>query len=239
MHSWILTGVRFGLGLGVLLAAIAAPQVASAQRLSLADINAKIACISTASDAGDVFFEGCNVHVRDGTGSTSGTPPHNGKGNLIVGYNEDLVFPTGKDRTGVHNLVVGPEHTFSSLGGLVAGLQNTVSGRHASVSGGFVNTASGFSASVNGGSYNTADLGNASVSGGWNNMATGFYASVSGGRFNMATGDFASVSGGASNEASDFAASVSGGRNNTAGGDYSTVSGENGNTTTTTDDHLP
>ena len=138
MSSWIPTGVRFGLGMGMLFAAIAAPHGAAAQRLSLADLqadiaalqgeSAKIACVSSASDADDVFFDGCNVHVRDGTGTTGGTPPHNAKGNLILGYNEDLIEPTGKDRTGVHNLVVGPDHSFSSYGGLVAGLKNTVSG---------------------------------------------------------------------------------------------------------------
>ena len=37
----------------------------------------------------DVFFNGCNVNVRSGSGSTNGTV--NGKGNLIIGYNESRV----------------------------------------------------------------------------------------------------------------------------------------------------
>jgi hypothetical protein len=93
------------------------------------------------------------VHVRSGSGSTSGTP--NGTGNLIIGYNEDSILPTGKNRSGSHNLVVGSEHTFSSYGGLIAGYWNTVSAEHGSVSGGFANTVSALRGSVLGGFGNS------------------------------------------------------------------------------------
>ena len=97
----------------------------------------------------DIVFEGCNVHIRNGTGRTNSK---NGTSNLIIGYNEDdeLVTPKSEasdygpnDRSGSHNLVIGPEHTYSSYGGLVAGYRNTVSGTYASVSGGGQNVASG------------------------------------------------------------------------------------------------
>lgn len=42
------------------------------------------ACITT--EGNDVVFNGCNVHIRDGSGDTEG--PTNGLGNLIIGYNE-------------------------------------------------------------------------------------------------------------------------------------------------------
>ena len=48
-------------------------------------------------------------------------------------------------------LVVGPEHTYSSYGGLVAGLNNNVTGANTSVSGGWDNNASKAYSSVSGG----------------------------------------------------------------------------------------
>ena len=98
-------------------------------------------CMTTASGAGsvdDVIFAGCNVHVRNGQGSTASS---NSVGNLIVGYNES--GGGSPARGGSHNVVIGPEHSYSSYGGLVAGYQNTVSGAYASVSGGRFNEASG------------------------------------------------------------------------------------------------
>ena len=140
---------------------------------ALAIAQATIACMHTVGT--DVFFEGCNVHILSGSGSTSGFTAGantvNGLGNLIVGYNENIGFSA---RTGSHNIVVGPFHAYSSYGGLVAGIDNTISGPFASVSGGQSNTASGAFPS--------------SVSGGRNNEASGFYSSVSGGASRSATG---------------------------------------------------
>jgi hypothetical protein len=109
-----------------------------------------------------------------GTGST-GTL--NGLGNLIVGYNEE----SGQTRTGSHNLVVGPLHTYTSYGGLVAGHENTVGGPYSSVSGGWRNSAEAEASSVTGGQENTASEEYSSVSGGYSNEAGGDYSSVSGG----------------------------------------------------------
>jgi len=155
---------------------------------ALAIAQATIACMHTVGT--DVFFEGCNVHILSGSGSTSGFTAGantvNGLGNLIVGYNENIGFSA---RTGSHNIVVGPFHAYSSYGGLVAGIDNTISGPFASVSGGQSNTASGDSASVSGGQSNTASGAfPSSVSGGRNNEASGFYSSVSGGASRSATG---------------------------------------------------
>jgi hypothetical protein len=147
----------------------------------------------------DITFSGVNVHIVDGSGDTYGDV--NGLGNLIVGYNESR----GENdiRTGSHNIVVGREHNYSSYGGLVVGIGNTISGPYASVSGGWHNTASGPYASVSGGAYNTA---------------SGYIASVSGGYINTASGDDSSVSGGESNTASGHYASVSGGQDRSATG---------------------
>ena len=136
--------------------------------------------MTTASGAGavdDVIFTGCNVHVQNGQG---GTDISNGVGNLIIGYNE-----TGGSlaRRGSHNVVIGPEHSYSGYGGLVAGFDNTVSGAFASVSGGNGNTASGFAASISGGWDNEASGESASVSGGNIRRVTGMYHWKAGGLF--------------------------------------------------------
>ena len=63
-----------------------------------------------------VWFEAVNVLVVNGLGSTDSI---NGLGNLSVGYDEPR-FPAS-DKSGSHNLIVGPFHNYSSYGGFVAG----------------------------------------------------------------------------------------------------------------------
>jgi hypothetical protein len=152
-----------------------------------------------------VRFTGVNVQVVDGTGDTDGAV--NGKGNLIVGYNENALNP----RSGSHNLIVGDRHSYTSYGGFVAGLNNTISGPRASVAGGELNTASGIGGSVSGGDSNIASGFSSSVSGGSGNSAGGFSSSVSGGSGNSAGGDWSSVSNGLSNTAATPYESVVGG----------------------------
>ena len=188
-----------------------------------------------------IVFEGANVHVRSGTGGTDdgcslaepNCPGLTGLGNLILGYNElepSQTFPSRPvGRTGSHNLVVGPEHGFTSFGGFVAGATNAVTGASSSVSGGRGNVASGLFTSVSGGNRNEASDAHASVSGGWENVASGNSASVSGGINNVASGEIASVSGGTFNEAGGEQASVSGGHHNVASAQFSSVSGGSNN----------
>jgi len=183
-------------------------------------------------DGDDIYIEGANLHVINGSGSTDGTT--NGLGNIIIGYNEER--DSGDDRTGSHMLVVGALNNYSSYGGIVVGWTNTTSGPYSSVSGGAENTASEDHASVSGGRNNTASGSFASVSGGGGvpavngNMARGYLSSVSGGSGNMASNYGASVSGGQANTASGAYAWVSGGQSNTASGYMSSVSGGADNT---------
>jgi hypothetical protein len=197
---------------------------------ALASAQATIACMHAVGT--DVFFDGCNVHIRSGAGTTDAVV--NGLGNLIVGYNEDS--PTPAVRTGSHNLVVGQFHTYSSYGGFVAGMRNSLTEANASVSGGISNTASGSASSVSGGSGNTASGFLSSVSGGNQNTASQANASVSGGGNNTASSGSASVSGGSNNTASGPASSVSGGSGNTASGFFSSVSGGNSRSAPGADD---
>ena len=145
------------------------------------------------------LFEGVNVMVVNGTGTTAGAT--NGLGNLIVGYDEFGGNPRD-NKSGSHNFVVGTEHSYGSLGGFVAGRNNTVSREYASVSGGEDNIASGRSSSVSGGRSNTASGDDSSVSGGDDNTASGPRSSVSGGARNAASGSASSVSGGGTRVAS-------------------------------------
>lgn len=142
---------------------------------------------------GDWVISGINVRIQSGEGATNAIV--NGTGNLIIGYDED--FDSDDDKSGSHNLVIGPEHSYTSYGGLVAGSNNAILAPYASVSGGQRNMAEAAYSSVSGGACNTANGGHAaSVSGGENNMASECWASVSGGRGNMALGLWSSVSGG-------------------------------------------
>ena len=171
----------------------------------------------------NAVFTGTNVHIVDGSGDTDGDV--NGRGNLIVGYNE---VPTSfdEDRGGSHNLILGMRNNYSSHSGLVVGSSNQVLAPFASVSGGADNIASGVGASVSGGDDNTASGLVASVSGGVGNTASGaMFSSVSGGAYNTASGPNSSVGGGAGNTASGDSASVGGGVDNSASGAGAMVSG--------------
>ena len=106
-----------------------------------------------------VRFSGVNVQVVSGSGTTAGAI--NGKGNLIVGYNENSFDA----RIGSHNLIVGGYHAYESYGSLVAGHNNAATGRNTFLAGAN-NSASGNSSSVSGGGSNTASGNYSSVSGG-------------------------------------------------------------------------
>jgi hypothetical protein len=67
-----------------------------------------------------IQFSGVNVQVVNGEGKTASV---NGDGNLVVGYDENA----GKnDQTGSHNVILGGEQTFTSLGGILGGFKNGV-----------------------------------------------------------------------------------------------------------------
>jgi hypothetical protein len=194
-------------------------------------LEAKTASMSTPTVDGQptVRFSGVNVQIVSGAGNTAAAV--NGKGNLIVGYNEN----EGDTRTGSHNLVIGQSHSYASYGGFIAGLGNTITatGPNASVTGGGGNTASGVMSSVTGGISNTASGVVSSVTGGYENTASGQYSSVTVGGNNTASGQYSSVTGGFSNTASTDAASVTGGFSNTASGFWSSVTGGYDNTAST------
>lgn len=174
----------------------------------------------------DLFIDGANLHVRNGTNQTLIT---NGLGNVIIGYNEERLPPMPNDRTGSHMLVLGEMNNFTSFGGIVGGTGNTTSGDYASVIAGFGSTASGTGAAVLGGAGNTASGLNATVSGGEGGEASGLSSSIAGGRFGTAVGEAATVSGGLRNRAGGNSSSVAGGTDNRADAGSSSVLGGFGN----------
>lgn len=123
-----------------------------------------------------VVFDDVNVHVRSGEGSTNADV--NGRGNLIVGYDE---AGSGTEKTGSHNLVLGRQNSYTSFGGFVGGERNTISGNYASVVSGADNEASGTASMVGAGFDNEADGFRSVVTGGWTNEVSGSWSVVSGG----------------------------------------------------------
>lgn len=99
---------------------------------------------------GTIQFSNVNVQIVNGRGSTQQT---NGKGNLIVGYNESA---GNDDRSGSHNIIVGSKNDYKSYGGVVTGFNNEVAGKYATVIGGNNNTASGDYSSITTGANNNA-----------------------------------------------------------------------------------
>jgi len=126
-------------------------------------IKAKTICIDSTSNHDNLIFSGCNVYVVNG-GEAESTSDRNGKGNLIVGYNElnaissdgTKIITGGTDRSGSHNIIVGPGHSYSAHSGIVVGAANSITGEYSSVTGGYENVASGYAASVSGGHKNSA-----------------------------------------------------------------------------------
>jgi hypothetical protein len=145
---------RLACGLGVLGVLGWTLQVGTAgdgQVLSIPDrfavLERKLTPLTFDAATNEVVITGANLRLLNGLGSTETT---NGLGNLIVGYNEPR---DGEEtlRTGSHNVVVGTQHQFSSVGGLVVGRHNEIRGAFASVSGGVRNTAAGAHAAISGG----------------------------------------------------------------------------------------
>lgn len=185
---------------------------------------------------GTVRITGANLQIVSGSGATGG--PVNGKGNLIIGYNEgrdrdeaiDWDITPDNVRTGSHNLVVGQWQNFTLYGGIIAGFGNQISGPYASVTGGKLNRVVGDSASVCGGRNNVASGENSSATGGAYNTSDGIATSIAGGVLNRASGVATSVTGGQQNAADGSRSSIAGGYFNQTDGFMTSVGGGTGNT---------
>lgn len=82
----------------------------------------------------DLVFEGLNVNIRNGSGSTYNSVENlsEGLGNLILGYNNPGSGSLQRD--GSHNLVIGDANDYRSFAGIVHGIGNSIGpGAHSAV----------------------------------------------------------------------------------------------------------
>ena len=172
------------------------------------------------SGGGDLVFEDTNLIVRNSSGNTAEA---DGKGNIIIGYNE---MDDDDIRTGSHNLIIGSHHSYAASGGIVAGQDNLLSGDFGSVLGGTSNAAAGDRSVVIAGQDNLASGDNAVVVAGYVNQAVGQGSVVLTGTSNTASGIYSAVLAGSSNEASGaFSGVVAGEQGETSGQSAGILSG--------------
>ena len=169
----------------------------------------KLACISAESDSENLILDGCNLHVRDGTGKSDHlAEPTNGLGNVFIGYNE-ANFQSVK--TGAHNLIMGPYHTYTGYGGIAMGYKNKIDKGYSAAIGGQINWAMENSAVTIGGGSNRAYEHHSVTVGGQDLVASGANAVVVGGFMNTASGFHSVAMGGSGNdEAGNFGALMEG-----------------------------
>ncbi len=213
---------------------------------SVASLDTKTKYLTTGVDRNGYpasYFTACNVYIQDGLGSTSGVssdpilandifgggpnsnitiPVTNGLGNLIIGYNEHDPNANYQTCTGSHNLIIGGGNSYSSIGGIIGGVDNYSGAPFSSIFSGWLNQTTGLASSILsgasntitgtlnasllggtaaaicGGSLNVVDAVSSTICGGANNFANGENSSITGGEFNTANGASSSVSGGAS-----------------------------------------
>ena len=165
-----------------------------------------------------VQFPAVNVQLINGSGATTAL---NGTGNLVIGYDE-----TPGAQTGSHNLILGTNQTYTSFGGLLGGVSNTVSGPNAAAFG--IGTIASGAQTLAAGNRNQAAGTASSALGGYKNVAKSSYSSITGGCANL-TGSgatsaqticldsaghptqFTSISGGYRNQATGVSSSLMGG----------------------------
>ena len=200
--------------------------VLDALRVNNEALTSKLGCVLRFSGPRDFIVDGCNLHVQNGVGQTGTT---NRYGNLIIGYNKNEV----STRTGSHNLIVGDLHEYTSYGGIVSGVENTLSGSNATILGGGQNHANFTSAVILGADRGQAD-GNVVLIGGQRNYgsADAHFSAVVGGIENHVTGPSSVVIAGTMNVAAGGGSLVCGGSENTAGGGSDVVCGGSRNQST-------
>jgi hypothetical protein len=191
----------------------------AALEAKIAVLEAKLQYVTVSGT--EMYITGANLNIRSGSGWTGGT---NGKGNLVMGYNEGAVDNT---RTGSHNIVVGGYNTYASYGAMISGDYNQAWGPFASMisSNNVLATVdsqySGSLASDNCSMASAFD----SMMGSINCDTTGSYGSIIGGSSNKIFGSYSVLVSGQSNEIKPGAlnSSILGGNSNQMWGDLSTI----------------
>ena len=193
----------------------------------LAAIDDLLAVVDADPSAQTVTFHDVNVYIQSGSGATDDdfdtTGTLTGLGNLVIGYDE--ASADGSDeKTGSHNLVVGPLHSYTSYGGVVFGRDNAVTGMHAAVLGGTTNEAAGTFSAVLAGKENLTTGDGSAVVTGAANAVSGGWAAVLGGYENEAGGLRSMVVGGSLNETGSYwHCAILGGLSQACGANLDTV----------------
>jgi hypothetical protein len=204
--------------------------LAASQQAALAEVRqsnsvmlTRLTCV-TKSTATDFIFDGCNVHIQNGAGSTGSL---NSLGNLIIGYNKNQV----SQRSGSHNLIVGDLHEYTSYGGVVTGTENTLSAPNSTIMSSVDSSSTGTGGAAIIGADRGTTQGNAVLLGGSQNFASAnaHFAVAVGGNQNQVLSGEAVVMAGTLNVASGGSSVACGGSENTASGNGSVACGGTGN----------
>jgi hypothetical protein len=200
--------------------------LAARQQAVLDTLNARLGCVLRFSGPRDFIVDGCNLHVQNGVGQTGTT---NSYGNLIIGYNKNEV----SKRTGSHNIIVGDLHEYTSYGGIVSGVENTLAASNATILGANQSSANFTSATILSADRGIAD-GNVVLIGGQRNYggANAHFSAVVGGVENQVTGSNAVAVAGTMNTAAGSGSLVCGGSENSASGGRDVACGGSRNTST-------
>jgi hypothetical protein len=184
----------------------------------------RLHCVLSFSTATDFVFNGCNVHIQNGAGSTSTA---NRYGNLIIGYDKNEVAT----RTGSHNLVIGDLHEYTSYGGIVTGTENTLSAPNSAIFASVDSEVTGTGGAAVIGADRGDSQGNAVLIGGSMNYASvdGRFGVVIGGSQNGVTAGTAVAVAGTMNVGGASGALACGGAENQASGTNSMACGGDGN----------
>jgi hypothetical protein len=191
----------------------------AALEAKIAVLEAKLQYVTVSGT--DMYITGANLNLRSGSGWTGGA---NGKGNLVMGYNEGAAEST---RSGSHNIVVGGYNTYASTGGLIVGDYNEAWGPYASLlsSNNVIATANSQYASsmssdngMMGSAFNT-------MLGAINCDINASYGSMLGGSSNTINGSYCVIVSGQSNVIENGAlnSSILGGNSNHMWGNLSTI----------------
>lgn len=170
-------------------------------------LETKTSSMTNSADGKQVYFTGVNLHVRSGSGSTTGVV--NGTGNLILGYDEARTVDSQK--TGSHNLVLGRRNNYTSYAGIVGGNDNSITGTYSVAITGDNGTASGPYSAIISGTGGLASNTSSAILTGHQNKSTGLRSSVAGGWYNDAQGSWSSILGGDYNVAVAADSSIGGG----------------------------
>lgn len=170
-------------------------EVALADREArIEELEAKTAPMEVEGDA--VRLVGVNLYIQNGEGDTMAR--RNGVGNLIVGYDEG----PESDKLGSHNIIVGPDHTYSGLANIVSGRGNVVvdesvilgasfsDASNQSVVIGGHNNDGGAGSVVIGGHLNEGSADGSVIIAGKGNLTLGSYSAVLGGEDGRTNDDY-------------------------------------------------